>query len=55
MVRRGEVNMVNFAEEADKRMLYHVASLPSPANVVLRTHDTGVLVYCSWNQKAVIM
>ena len=29
--------------EADKRMLYHVASLPSPANVVLRTYDADVL------------
>ena len=35
--------MVNFAEEADTLMLYHVASLPSPANVVLRTYDIDVL------------
>ena len=42
-VRREEVNMVNFAEETDTRMIYHAACLPSPVNVVLRTYDTDVL------------
>ena len=35
--RREKANTVNFAEEADTRMIYHdVASLPSHAIIVLR-------------------
>ena len=43
MVWREETNMLNLSEEADIRMLYHIASTSSPGNVVLRTYDTDVL------------
>ena len=43
VVRRDEANMVNFSEEADTRILSHIASMSSPGNIVLRTYDTDVL------------
>ena len=44
VVRRKEANMVNISEEADTRMLHHIASKSSPGNVVLRT-DTRMLYH----------
>ena len=43
VVRREEANMVNLSEEADTRMLCHIASMSNPGNDVLRTYDTDVL------------
>ena len=42
VVTREEANMVNFSEEAGTRMLYHIASMSSSGNVVLRTYETDV-------------
>ena len=36
--------MNNYFEEADSRLLFHVNSIPVPANVVIRVRDCDVLV-----------
>ena len=43
MAKHEIVSMKSGAEEADYRMLFHAASFPSPANIVIRTVDTDVL------------
>ena len=37
-------NLYSTHQEADSKMLFHVASIPSPANIVIRSVDTDVLV-----------
>ena len=37
-------NLYPVHQEADSKMLFHVASIPSPANIVIRSVDTDVLV-----------
>ena len=57
LVREGSVvkteldEMFSTHEEADSRMLFHLSSVQSPANVVIRTIDTDVLIIalgCFW-------
>ena len=37
-------NLHSIHQEADSKMLFHVASIPSPATIVIRSVDTDVLV-----------
>ena len=44
VVRTEELSLYNTHEEADSRMIYHLASILGPANVVIRANDTDVLI-----------
>lgn len=44
VVRNVEVALCCDHEEADSRMIYHLANVPAPDNVVIRTSDTDCLV-----------
>jgi hypothetical protein len=44
VVKREIHAMFSTHEEADSRMLFHISSVQPPANVVIRTIDTDVLV-----------
>ena len=37
-------NLYPVHQEVDSKKLFHVASIPSPANIVIRSVDTDVLV-----------
>ena len=37
-------NLYSTHQEADSKMLFHVASIPSPANIVIKGIDTDLLV-----------
>ena len=44
LIRREELELYCTHEEADSRMIYHLISVPTPNNVVIRTADTDVLI-----------
>ena len=35
-------NLYSTHQEADSKMLFHVASIPSPANIVIKSFDTAL-------------
>ena len=37
-------NLYSTHQEADSKILFHVASIPSPANIVIKSIDTDLLV-----------
>ena len=37
-------NLYSAHQEADSKMLFHVASIPSPVDMVVRSADTDILV-----------
>ena len=43
-VRHEENDLTNYFEEADHRMFYHIHSIVTPANVVIRARDSDLLV-----------
>ena len=36
-------NLYSTHQEADSKMLFHVASIPSPANIVIKRFDTALV------------
>ena len=44
MIKTEEETMQNYFEEADSKLLFHVKSVPAPADVVIRVRDSDVLV-----------
>jgi len=44
VVKQVEATLGNNHEEADSRMFYHLANIPTPNNVVVRTSDTDCLI-----------
>ena len=43
-VRIQENYLTNYFEEADNRMFFHVNSIPTPSNVVIRVRDCDILI-----------
>ena len=44
VIKTEEETMQNYFEEADSKLLFHVKSVPAPANVVIRMRDSDVFV-----------